>query len=48
MGLGLALARHFVELHGGTISAASQGEGHGSTFSVTLPRATPRHEGHAV
>jgi signal transduction histidine kinase len=40
MGLGLALARHFVELHGGTISAASQGEGHGSTFTVTLPRAT--------
>jgi PAS domain S-box-containing protein len=38
MGLGLALARHFVELHGGTISAESQGEGHGSTFTVTLPR----------
>ena len=37
MGLGLALARHFVELHGGTISAQSQGEGHGSTFTVTLP-----------
>jgi PAS domain S-box-containing protein len=37
MGLGLALARHFVELHGGTISAASEGEGHGSTFTVTLP-----------
>jgi PAS domain S-box-containing protein len=38
MGLGLALARHFVELHGGTISAESQGEGRGSTFTVTLPR----------
>ena len=38
MGLGLALARHFVELHGGTIRAASEGEGHGSTFTVTLPR----------
>jgi PAS domain S-box-containing protein len=38
MGLGLALARHFVELHGGTITAASEGEGHGSTFIVTLPR----------
>jgi PAS domain S-box-containing protein len=38
MGLGLALARHFVELHGGTIAAASEGEGHGSTFTVTLPR----------
>ena len=39
MGLGLALARHFVELHGGTITAMSQGEGHGSTFRVSLPRA---------
>ena len=40
MGLGLALARHFVELHGGTINAASEGEGRGSTFTVTLPRAS--------
>ena len=38
MGLGLALVRHFAELHGGTIDAVSQGEGHGSTFTVTLPR----------
>lgn len=38
MGLGLALARHFVDLHGGTITAASEGEGRGSTFTVTLPR----------
>jgi PAS domain S-box-containing protein len=38
MGLGLALARHFVELHGGTIDAVSEGEGHGSMFTVTLPR----------
>jgi len=38
IGLGLALARHFVELHGGTIRASSEGEGHGSTFTVTLPR----------
>jgi signal transduction histidine kinase len=38
LGLGLALARHFVELHGGTIAAASGGEGRGSTFTVTLPR----------
>jgi PAS domain S-box-containing protein len=38
LGLGLALARHFVELHGGTICAASPGEGLGSTFVVTLPR----------
>ena len=33
----LALARHFVELHGGTITAESQGEGKGSTFTIELP-----------
>ena len=37
LGLGLALARHFVELHGGTISAASAGLGLGSTFTIDLP-----------
>jgi len=37
LGLGLAIARHIVELHGGTIEAASAGEGRGSTFTVTLP-----------
>ena len=37
LGLGLALARHFVELHGGTIMAASPGEGRGATFTVVLP-----------
>jgi PAS domain S-box-containing protein len=37
LGLGLALARHFVELHGGTIAAMSGGEGQGATFTVTLP-----------
>jgi signal transduction histidine kinase len=39
LGLGLALARHFVELHGGTIQAASPGDGQGATFTVTLPVA---------
>ncbi len=37
MGLGLAIARHLVELHGGTINARSDGPGHGSLFSVRLP-----------
>ncbi|MBF2051824.1 MAG: PAS domain S-box protein [Elainella sp. C42_A2020_010] len=37
LGLGLAIARQIVELHGGTIEAASPGEGQGATFTVTLP-----------
>lgn len=37
LGLGLSIARHLVELHGGTIEAASQGEGMGATFTVNLP-----------
>ena len=39
LGLGLAIARHLVELHGGTISAASDGPGRGSTFRIVLPAA---------
>jgi signal transduction histidine kinase len=37
LGIGLAIVRHIVELHGGTVSAQSRGEGHGSVFTVTLP-----------
>ena len=37
IGIGLALVRHLVELHGGTVAATSRGVGQGSTFSVTLP-----------
>ncbi|KYC36529.1 hypothetical protein WA1_43345 [Scytonema hofmannii PCC 7110] len=37
LGLGLAIVRHIVELHGGTVKAESLGEGQGATFTVTLP-----------
>jgi PAS domain S-box-containing protein len=37
MGLGLAIVRHLVELHGGTVRANSEGEGKGATFTVMLP-----------
>jgi len=37
LGLGLAIARHLVEIHGGTIRAESRGEGQGATFTITLP-----------
>jgi signal transduction histidine kinase/DNA-binding response OmpR family regulator len=37
MGLGLAIVRHIVELHGGTVKAESEGTGRGATFTVTLP-----------
>jgi PAS domain S-box-containing protein len=42
LGLGLAISRHIVELHGGTIQVDSPGEGKGATFAVRLPlTATP-------
>ncbi len=37
LGLGLAIARHLVEIHGGTINAESGGEGRGATFKIMLP-----------
>ncbi|HKZ02297.1 MAG TPA: ATP-binding protein [Pyrinomonadaceae bacterium] len=37
LGLGLAIVRHLVELHGGTVKVVSAGENQGATFTVTLP-----------
>jgi CheY-like chemotaxis protein len=39
-GLGLSIVRRLVELHGGLVRAESEGEGHGSRFTFTLPAAT--------
>jgi CheY-like chemotaxis protein len=44
LGLGLAVVRHLVELHGGMISAESEGLGCGSTFTVDLPLAQERRD----
>lgn len=41
LGLGLSLARSVCELHGGTLEAASRGEGRGATFRMRLPYAPP-------
>jgi PAS domain S-box-containing protein len=48
LGLGLAIVRHLVELHGGSVSAWSAGEGKGSTFTLSFPitrtSSIPRRE----
>ena len=44
LGLGLAIVRHIVELHGGTVRAASAGEGQGATFTIHLPIAEGAHD----
>ncbi len=42
LGLGLAIVRHLVELHGGTVRADSDGEGKGATFTIKLPSIARR------
>ncbi len=42
LGLGLSITRHLVEMHGGHISAGSEGEGKGATFTVLLPHSAAR------
>ena len=45
LGLGLAIVRHIVELHGGTVHAESPGEGQGAVFTVALPLAVAQTAG---
>ena len=40
LGLGLAIVRYFVELHGGSVAVHSAGRGRGSTFTILLPATT--------
>jgi CheY-like chemotaxis protein/nitrogen-specific signal transduction histidine kinase len=42
LGLGLAIVRHLVEMHGGTVRAESRGEGQGATFTINLPLVVMR------
>jgi CheY-like chemotaxis protein len=45
LGLGLAIVRHLVEAHGGTIRASSQGVGKGASFTVTFPALAVHRNG---
>ncbi|BAZ15334.1 multi-sensor hybrid histidine kinase [Calothrix sp. NIES-4071] len=47
LGLGLAIARHLIELNGGTICAESAGIGQGATFTICLPLMASTHDVHS-
>jgi hypothetical protein len=44
LGLGLAIVRHLVEAHGGTVTGTSDGPGHGAQFTVSLPAVVRRRD----
>jgi PAS domain S-box-containing protein len=48
IGLGLAIVQHLIELHGGTVFAASDGKGKGATFTIRLPDPAVRTDGSKI
>ena len=48
LGLGLAIVRHLVEAHGGTVTGTSDGPGHGAQFTVSLPAVVRRRDSDTV
>jgi signal transduction histidine kinase len=48
LGLGLAIVRHLVELHGGRVAVASPGKGLGATVTLSLPLNVPSADAQAI